>query len=57
MAQILGAVEAAGYDARLITDQGEEPTQQVGAVAHGSRCADDRRTSPDCRTLPEAVRV
>jgi hypothetical protein len=48
VAQILGAVEAAGYDARLITDQSEEPAQQVGAVARGNRCGDDRRASPDC---------
>jgi Cu+-exporting ATPase len=31
VAQIVGAVEAAGYDARLITDQGEEATQQEPA--------------------------
>ena len=29
VAQILGAVEAAGYDARLITEQGEKPAQQA----------------------------
>ena len=29
VAQILGAVEAAGYDARLITEQGEEPAKQA----------------------------
>ena len=29
VAQILGAVEAAGYDARLITEQAEEPAQQA----------------------------
>jgi Cu+-exporting ATPase len=31
VAQILGAVEAAGYDARLITDRGEEPAEQAPA--------------------------
>jgi Cu+-exporting ATPase len=29
VAQIVGAVEAAGYDARLITEQGEEPPEQA----------------------------
>ena len=31
VAQILAAVEAAGYDARLITEQGEEPAKQAKA--------------------------
>ena len=57
VAQIVGAVEAAGSDARLVTDQGEEPAQQVGAVARGSRCGDDRPASSDCLALPQAVRV
>jgi Cu+-exporting ATPase len=34
--QVVGAVEAAGYEARLITEHGEEPAQQAEADAHAA---------------------
>jgi Cu+-exporting ATPase len=49
VAQILGAVEAAGYDARLITDQGEEPARQAPAEPDRHAATRESAHEPETR--------